>query len=473
MRFNTATVDPTKTTNLAGGEAFQQDKRLEFVSILLTNFVKDTYYRKGDDTISRIVELIGTIPDKRFLAKAAIYARQKYGMRTVSHIVAGELAKTVKGEAWTKRFLQKVVHRPDDMMEILAYYRGGNTKTPDPNCIRKGFAAVLEGLDEYQLAKYKGEGKQVNIYDLVNVCHPKATPSLSKLMKGELKPAETWESKLTIAGQQAETDEGKAELKKEAWAELIKDHRLGYFAALRNARNILEQAPESVDKLCAILTDERAIKKSLVLPFRFVTAVDEILKTNYDGTRKVLVALSDAIDKSVANVPKFDGKTLVVLDCSGSMQGDPAKIGSLFAAVLVKSNDAELMLFADRAAYKTVNPLDTTATIANSIKFASGGTNFHSIFQTTNKQYERIIILSDMQGWVGYNTPALEFKSYRQRYNCQPKVYSFDLQNYGTMQFPEKDVYCLAGWSDKVFDIMKMLETDRQALIHEIEAISL
>jgi hypothetical protein len=39
--------------------------------------------------------------------------------------------------------------------------------------------------------------------------------------------------------------------------------------------------------------------------------------------------------------------------------------------------------------------------------------------------------------------------------------------------FPEKNVYCLAGFSEKVFDIIKLLETDKDALINEIEKIEL
>jgi 60 kDa SS-A/Ro ribonucleoprotein len=43
-------------------------------------------------------------------------------MRSVSHLVAGELAKSVKGEPWTKRFYAKVARRPDDVLETLGYY---------------------------------------------------------------------------------------------------------------------------------------------------------------------------------------------------------------------------------------------------------------------------------------------------------------------------------------------------------------
>ena len=36
-----------------------------------------------------------------------------------------------------------------------------------------------------------------------------------------------------------------------------------------------------------------------------------------------------------------------------------------------------------------------------------------------------------------------------------------------------KDVYCLAGFSDKIFDIMKYYESDKNALINKINTIEL
>ena len=41
------------------------------------------------------------------------------------------------------------------------------------------------------------------------------------------------------------------------------------------------------------------------------------------------------------------------------------------------------------------------------------------------------------------------------------------------MQFPEQSVYCLAGFSEKIFDIMKLLETDKHALINKINSIKI
>lgn len=473
-RFNVKS-EGTKVTNLAGGLAYSQSPELELVSIMLTSFAKDAYYKSADDTFARLVTLIVDC-DKEFVAKAAIYARKQFGMRSISHVVASELAKHINGKAWAKNFYKEVINRPDDMGEILSYHAAKNGKIP--NAMKKGFAAAFDNFSKYQLAKYRGEGKGFKLIDVVNLVHPvpveKNAEAIQALVKGELKSFDTWESELTKAGQTATSEDEKAEFKKEVWINLVKEKKIGYFALLRNLRNIIEQAPEVMPDALQMLIDPNLIKKSLVLPFRFTTAFEEIQKlSNGQIVRSVLMALNTAVDIAIENVPKFDGDTLVVLDVSGSMDGKPAQIGALFSAVLVKSNNADFMTFSDNAKYRNVNPMDSTITIANSLKFASGGTNFHAIFQTANKKYNRIIILSDMQGWKGYDTPAADFNQYKVKTGANPFVYSLDLNSYGSMQFPEQNVYALAGFSEKVFDIMKLLEQDKKALVNTIKAINL
>lgn len=465
-----------KTTNLAGGEAYSQTPELELVSLLLTSFAGDKFYEKADKSFDRLKELIGKC-DKKFVAQAAVYARNEFGMRSISHVAASELAKFIGGLNWAKNFYKAIVRRPDDIVEILAYHLSKNGK--ETNAMRKGLGEAFGKFDAYQLAKYRCENRSLTLLGAMKLMHPSPTEknkeALALLKKGELKSEGTWESKLTKAGQEAENQEQKEEFKKEAWSQLISTKKIGYFALLRNLRNILEQAPESIDAAIEILTDEKLIKKSLVLPFQFMTAYDELIKLSVGrDLRKLTVGISKAIDLSLSNVPVFEGETLVVLDTSSSMTGrdaKPAKIGRLFAAALIKANNADFMTFDRDARYHNLNPNDTITTIANNIAFTGGSTNFRSIFERANRKYDRIIILSDMQGWVGYESPIIQFNAYKKAYDAFPRVFSFDLQGYGSMQFPENNVYALAGFSEKVFDLMKLLETDKKALINEIKKI--
>jgi hypothetical protein len=472
MRFNKKTKTPNTTINRAGGEAFVLDAELKLVSLLLTSFVQDQFYRSAGEQLDELAQLIDVIPDKRFVAQAAVYARRVHGIRSISHVAAAEIAARVKGEGWTKHFYSAVIQRPDDVTEILAYYMSRYGRTI-PNALKKGLGAALAAFGPYQLGKYRAERSAVSLVDAVNLCHPPHTAALAALIKGTLETPDTWETRLTQAGQTAGDDEDLATRKQEAWGELIATRKLGYFALLRNLRNIAEQAPESLDAALEMLVDERLIHKSLVLPFRYLTALEEINKQRVPRARDVVVAISRAVDVALANVPVLPGSTLVAVDVSGSMSRVINK-AALFGATLYKANQADMILFDGDARYLTPNPLDAATSIAAMIidKATGGSTNFHSVLDTANRPYDRVVFLSDMQGWVGHNAPTASLANYERRLGVRPIIYSFDLQGYGTLQFPQNRVYCLAGFSEKVFDVMALLETDRDALIATIKQIT-
>lgn len=484
-RFNLNNPSVVLQPNLAGGQSHAQTPELELVSILLTSFASDTFYEKAASTFDRLKQVAAKV-DPKFAAKAAIYARNVFGMRSITHVLAASIAPQISGFPWAKNFYEQVVFRVDDMAEIMAYYASQNVsgklrknkkaKTVFPAAMLKGFKAAFNKFNGYQLAKYRSEDKSFKLIDVVNVVHPIPTEkngkALQDLVSGALKNTGTWESNLSAVG-----SEGGAATKAEAWADLVIGRKLGYLALLRNLRNIIQNAPTVAGEAIKQLTDEAAIAKSKIMPFQFETAFQEIEQFNdVKLVREVLAGINKALDISVSNVPKFDGETLIVLDTSQSMtqgEGKPAKTGRLFAAILVKANNADFMTFDNYARYQSLNPLDSTITISKSIRFMGGGTNFINIFEVANKKYDRIVILSDMQAWIGSHTPRVAYNCYRTRTGAEPLIYSFDLAGHGSMQFPERNVYALAGFSDKVFDVMKALEIDPKALVNTIKALPL
>lgn len=488
-RTNIAENEPTTAIvlNKAGGEAYDLTNEMKLVSILLTSMMQDAYYRSAKETLN---ELVATLPkvNAEFAAKAAIYARTKFGMRSISHVLTGELAPFASGKTWAKAFYDRIVYRPDDMLEILAYYkqRNGNGKIRKiPNAMRKGFAAAFDRFDGYQIAKYRGERHEVKLVDVVNLVHPIPTErneaALKALIANELKSVDTWEARLTEAGQLANTDKEKAILKAAAWRDLIERHRLGYFALLRNLRNIKADAPKALDAALEMLVDKRLIKKSLVLPFRYLTAYKQFNDV-FGADRKIRKALNKAIEISCANIPKMEN-TLVAIDNSGSMQGacrsmsgySYVEIAAIFGILLAKRSNADLMEFGTTARYINYD-LD-----ANVLKFGQSfsslnkvghGTNFHAIFEKVGKRrYDRIIILSDMQAWMGTGAPMKAHISYMNRSGANPYIYSIDLAGLGSIGFHSPRVLKLAGFSEKIFDTMKNMELDRHALIREIEDV--
>lgn len=485
-RFNK--TSETKTVeNLAGGQAYEQSPKLAFVSLLLTSFLKDQFYKSKEDILEDLIKGIDKISDKQFVAKAAVYARNEFGMRSVTHVVGAELANKVKGEKWMRPFLYKLVRRPDDMAETWSYYMSKYGK-PIPNSMRVAFSKAFGKFNDYQIAKYRMQDKDYKLVDLVNYVHPKATNdnrrSIAELVAGELKASDTWNSELSKAGR---GDEDLDTAKAEVWKKLFAENKVPYFALVRNLRNIVEQAPDLIDDACALLENEKAIEKSLLFPFRFATAIKQLQEDGINEPR-IYKSLNVALETSFKNVPKFDGRTLVVVDHSGSMDSHGTsklltnfEIGALFGVTLAKTNGADFLYFGDDAKYAAFNPMDSTPTLVEYLQGLNDksstsvghGTNFHSIFETANKAYDRIVIFSDMQGWVGYDTPVGSFNEYKKRTGANPKIYSFDLTGHGTMQFPEDNVFCLAGFSDKIFSLMKLMETDKKAMLTAIENVEL
>lgn len=461
------------TTNLAGGRAYHENANMQLAALLLTSFGDDKYYASNATIKAQLSKLIEAC-DKEFAAKAIVYARREFGMRTITHYASSILAKYIGGESWAKDFFNSVIVRPDDMTEIVACTLSHKEKLS--NAMKKGFAKAFGKFSRLQLAKYRNEGSTVKLVDVVNICHPKQTEknngAIEALVKGELRLSGTWESDVSAAGNDPEA-------KKKAWRDIVLSGKLGYLALLRNLRNIVQCGDDEV-KLNALeqLVEPTHIKKSLVLPFRFSTAYKELSTIDRDAMR----AISRACEIACSNVPKFSGKTLVALDVSGSMISNKVDgTAALFAAVFAKTCDADVIKFAEWAERQIINPDDSVLTIANSLTFPGGGTNFIDVFRCADgKKYDRIILLSDMQAWVARDwmgrdcSPSAAYNLYKKRNNVPDcKCYSIDLAGYGTLQLPEKDVYCLAGFSDKIFDIMGMFENDKNAMITAIQNVKL
>jgi len=89
---------------------------------------------------------------------------------------------------------------------------------------------------------------------------------------------------------------------------------------------------------------------------------------------------------------------------------------------------------------------------------------------------DKIMIFTDCQMWdsSGNNT---QFKDVWKKYKIiapEAKMYLFDLAGYGNVPLDIKndDVYLIAGWSDKIFDILQAIDNGSDALI-EIKAIEI
>jgi 60 kDa SS-A/Ro ribonucleoprotein len=495
-RISPTVASKPTAVNYAGGQAYEKSAKTELVGRLMANFLQSTFYEKADMQLGQLVQVAHKVDDPLFLAKASVYARTVFGMRSVTHVVAAVVAKMVRdgnvkngkiaaiGKPWFKRYFDKVVARPDDMVEIMSYFLS-HYKKPIPNSLKKGFADAFGRFDRYQLAKYRMEGKELTLRKLAKLVWPTITDknrdAIADLWAGTLASTGTWEAKLSEAGK----SDNVAEAKSTAWKDLVLEGKIAQFALLRNLRNIAEQTDSNtINAACSLLVKPSRIKDSKILPFSYFTAYKELSGLRH---KNILDSLECAFDIACSNVPDLPGKTLVAQDCSGSMKPgwgrngniNPFEIGALFAGVIAKATpNSDLVIFSNDCKQFNVDPKLSVFKTVKAIERVApfGGTNFTAMYrwaESNNTAYDRIIVLSDGEAWVGYEAAQRSLDRYNQLKGTDTKMYFFDLAGGKTLQFKENKLFYIPGFSEKVFDLMDKLERGVGTILTEIEAVKI
>ena len=501
MKFNFSIRKKAVTRNHEGAKAYSLTPRAELYAAVATSMLSDVTYEKADARLARIQQLVENV-DAEFVARLAVYARTQMHLRTTPVVLVTELAKKGAGNALVSKAINQVVQRPDEIMEILAYYQVNNLRTGPKKLnrlskqVQKGLALSFNRFDEYQFAKYNRD-TAVKLRDALFLVHPKPKDEaqqvlFNKIAAQELTTPYTWETELSALGQQPfESAAAKATAFRHKWEALIDSNKLGYMALLRNLRNLLEAdvSAAHVEKVVASLTRESAVAKSRQLPFRFLAAYRELkqVKTGYTGY--VLDALETALRLSVANLPGFDLNTRVVIACdvSGSMQ-KPVSAKSkvqlfdigLLLGMLLQSKCKHVVtgMFGDSwkeivlPAQNILRNVDAFYQREGEVGYSTNG--YKVVEALVRKKYvaDKVFLFTDAQLWdsktgnqSGENTLEYQWGLYKKMAPAA-KLYLFDLAGYGTtpVRTERDDVTLIAGWSDKVFEALKAIDAGAGAL---------
>jgi len=506
MKFNFAFKSKVKeTVNYEGAKAFVLTPQLELYTAVATAGLSDQFYEKAADKMQRMRELIAK-NDAAFVAKLAIYAREQMYLRSIPLVLAVELAKQQSGNDVVGKLTNRVIQRADEITELLAYYAIANERTEVKKLnklskqLQKGLAAAFNKFDEYQFAKYNRDAA-VKLKDALFLVHPKAKDEaqqalFNKIVKDELQVAYTWETELSALGQQKyDTAELKKAAVKAKWEELIFSNKVGYMATMRNLRNILEAevSREALEKVCAYIANEKAVANSKQLPFRFLAAYRELKELNNGRVGNVLDALEQAVLYSAANIAGYDDNTKVVIaaDVSGSMQkaiSAKSKVQNydigLMLAMLLKNRCANAItgMFGDT--WKVIN-VPNRNLLANVLEFhrregeVGYSTNGHLVIKDLlqrNQVVDKVMVFTDCQLWNTYNGGESMDTVWKRYKKMAPnaKLYLFDLAGYGNtpLNVQRDDVYLVAGWSDKIFNVLNAIEEGSNA-VKLINAITL
>jgi hypothetical protein len=503
MKFNSSTQKKYKVTNYEGAPAYRLSPKWHLYSAVVTSSLNDKFYETADDRLKTIRELIRE-NSPQFVARLAVYAREQMNLRSIPLVLAVELSKVHAGDSLVSRLTSRIIQRADEITELLSYYQLSNKRTGTKKLnrlskqIQHGLQNAFNKFDEYQFAKYNRTA-EVKLRDALFLVHPKAKDDnqqvlFNKIVEDKLEIPYTWETELSVLGQtKFASEQEKAEAFRIKWEELINSGKLGYMALLRNLRNILSSEVSVKHVVCEMLSSENKVLKSKQLPFRFLAAYRELSKVDLNGITQIMNALEKAVTVSARNIAGFDESTrvLVACDVSGSMQNPVSPKSAitnydigLMLGMLLKSRCANVVsgIFGDT--WKIVDlpdkgilsNVDNFYTREGEVGYSTNG--YLVILDLINRRQimDKIMMFTDCQMWNS-RISNISMQDIWKKYKTiapDAKLYLFDLAGYGKtpLNIVDKDVYLIAGWSDKIFDMLTALENGTDAL-EQIEKMPL
>jgi hypothetical protein len=407
-------------------------------SVLACLLWEAQFYEDGVEIAGRIAELVPKVPAEK-VAALAVEAREQMKLRHAPLLLVREMARHATHRRLVAETLERVIQRADELAEFVAiYWKDG--RVPLSAQVKKGLAAAFPKFDEYQLAKYD-RGGPIKLRDVLFLSHAKPRDAAQaavwkKLVWGRLETPDTWEVALSASGQEGAN-------KREAWERLLREQKLGALALLRNLRNMREAGVDEALVFAAIAE----MKTARVLPFRFLAAARYAPQWE-EPLEKVML-------KSVSGQAKLPGRTIVLVDVSGSMTAPLSRRSEMLRtdaayglAVLVReiAEKAAVYSFSDR----TVEvPARRGFALRDAIDASQrhNGTYLGNAVEWLNEheRYDRLIVITDEQAHDRVPAP-------------RNKGYVINVASYKNGVGYGKWTH-IDGWSEAVIEYIRALES--------------
>lgn len=481
------------------GAGFTRDPLSELFLLAVSNFAgEDTFYEKAAVRDQRFTDLItqAVKTDLDWVKRFLPWLRNTANMRTVSVMGAVDAAMAMRNLKIPggRQLIASVLSRPDEPGEAVAYARTAWGRHL-PNPVRRGIAdAAVKLYNEKSLLKYDTESAGYRFGDVIELCHPRpsdyrqsalfryaisrgkgrtplevptvlktlqaATTARKQAASGILLDSETlkdagmtWQAALSATG-------GKVS-KKQQWEQTIPT--MGYMALLRNLRNFDEAGIDraSVELVQQRLADPGEVARSRQFPIRFYSAFRELSSLHWGD------ALQRALDLSVASIPVLPGRTLVLVDSSGSMSSAWSansqvrwyEVAALFGlAVAQRCETVDVVSFSGST---RVFPVKSGEALLLGMRRwqqggfnMGGGTATELAVRSHFRNHDRVVILTDEQADAHgrANVFAVVPES--------TPVITFNLAGYKSGHAPTgtRTRVTVGGLSDSAFQLLPMLE---------------
>ena len=446
----------TDTVNEEGARAYKFAPKHALAQLAATGCFNGTFYAGGQAQLDAIRSLLDQVDDNIFLAKLAVYARERAYMKDMPAALLVVLS--TRDTELTHRVFDRVVDNGRVLRTVFQMVRSGQFG-------RKGLSSSLRRafrrwLNEASVGKLLSAsiGHDPSLRDILRMARPMPKDNARRALFGWLtdKEVERWapatEADLPemvmalMAYRQAETAEAQALILGDLpvrW-DLLADAAKGQVTwqaiarqmgpqALRMNLNTLlrhevfragaHQNREMVDYVASRIADADAIRRSRQFPYQFLAAY---LNVSDDVPQKIKRSLHEAAEIACGNVPELPGPVVIGVDASYSMQSPVTGLGgrgstskvrcvdvaALFAAAILRRNPDSVVVPYDTRAFKArIDPADSILSVAERLaQFGGGGTDCSVPIREANTKFRKrrfagVVLISDYESWVYRDRP--------------------------------------------------------------------
>jgi 60 kDa SS-A/Ro ribonucleoprotein len=504
----------TDTINNAGGTAYSLSDKAALAQYAMTGCFNGTYYTSDKDQLNRTLELANKV-DPEFVAKLAIYSRQKGLMKDMPAVLAAVVAG--KNSELLTSIFSKVIDNPKMLRNFVQVIRSGATGRKSLGTRpKKLIQSYLENLTDEQLFK-ADVGNDPSLQDIIKMVHPRPTNKKRSALYAYLLDKKY--NKRDLCSLAKEFESFKAELGKEIpdvpfqmltalpltdqhWKQIATNATWTQIRMNLNtfARHNVFENSSLIDQLAKKLSNAELVKKAKAFPYQLFTA---FLNADSNVPVQLTNALQDAAVHALDNIPEVNGKVYVMVDTSGSMShavtGNRGSVTSktryidvaaVFAAAILRKNPtAEIVPFDTTVHSHKLNSHDSIMTNAKTLAgFGGGGTNCSIALSHINKNNAKgdlVIYVSDNESWVDSDNTAYyrnstatmqEWNKFKTR-NPKAKLVCIDIAPGDSTQVHNReDILNVGGFSDQVFDVIShFIEkgNNKELWVDTIEAVQL
>ena len=479
----------TDTHNEAGGIAYTLTPKQQLAQLAATGCLNNTYYADAQSQLDQVLKLAESL-DAEFIAKTAVYARQKGFMKDMPALLLAVLAQ--KDVNMLARVFDQVADNGKMLRNFAQIIRSGAVgRKSFGNRPKKLMQTWLLTATEKQLLN-AAIGNAPSLADVVKMVHPKPREAwraawfawlIGKPYDREALPPITRAFEDYKQSRQGALPDvpfqmlTALELNSGDWAQIARN---GSWQQVRQNLNTFLRhdvfaKSKNIKMVAEKLRDKTAIRRARVLPYQLLTAYQA---TSEQMPFEIREALQDAMETAVQNVPAIQGKVVVCPDVSGSMHSSVTgyrgsatsktrciDIAALVSAAMLRTNPkARVIPFEQITVNVKLNPRDSIMTNAQKLaNIGGGGTACSAPLAMLNREkadVDLVVIVSDNESWAdlgqwGGKTGLMkEWDILKQR--CpEAKLVCLDIQPYTTAQAQNRhDILNIGGFSDQVFTLI-------------------